>query len=463
MPTKPRILWISYRFPPQTYPLATRVKYFLNHLTPNWNIDAITAAEEADAGPEVSIHHVPERTPHRLFEGLRQVRLEKLIELFAWPDRFLFWIPSALRKAWALLQSGEYDAIAVFMMPYSQGLIGTLLKRWTDLPLIMNFNDSMTCSDMRARFPSVIHYHLARKLEDLYVRSSDAVIFVSKRNLERVRDRQPEAHRHKFHLIRRGSSRIPDVHSDTKSERSFQILYTGGTNGWYRHWEDLHPPSFLKRTKRWFDRLGEHQIAELDDRTHGPVYLGFALQRVLERHPEWANRIHVDVYGARYPDGKDRQVIDALGLDDVVHLHEPVSHEEALALMPKSDLLFIPLPDRPDGSAGGRISAKTYEYLMTDRPILGALPPGENADYLCDKPGVYCVAPTDVEGMASVVEELVQQKTIDPDRLSVDRSDLVPSLTAEARAGQFEAILRDCIGLPEARRTEDDVPLVHSS
>lgn len=448
MQTNPRVLCISYRCPPQTYPLAIRVKYFMQHLKKEWNVDVITAAEDADLGPEIGLHHVPERVPERLLDALNNIHLQKLTDLFMWPDRFLFWILPAFWKARTLLQARKYDAIVVFMMPYSQGLIGVLLKRLTGLPLIMNMNDSITCSDMNSRYSSVVHYYFAHALENLYVRSADAVIYVSKRNMERVRDRQPKTHQSKFHLIRRGSSSIPSSSSPSAPDDVFRILYAGGTNGWYQHWEDLHPPSFLKRVKRWVTALGEYESVDLDVRTHGPVYLGRAIHRVIENHPEWADRIRIDVYGSRYPDGIDQRVIEALDLDDVVHLHEAVSHDEALSLLPQSDLLFMSLPDRPDGSPGGRISAKSYEYLMTDRPILAALPHGENTDYLRGKPGVHRVSPSDVDGMTRVVETLAHRKLTERRDLSVDRSALTKDLLGETRAMKFEQVLRECIGFP---------------
>ena len=72
--------------------------------------------------------------------------------------------------------------------------------------------------------------------------------------------------------------------------------------------------------------------------------------------------------------------------------------------------MFLTLPKRVDGSPGGRISAKTYEYLMTDRPILAALPQGENWDYLTDKPGVWLVEPDDQQAMKQVIAELAEAK-----------------------------------------------------
>ena len=84
------------------------------------------------------------------------------------------------------------SAIVVFMMPYSAGLAGIALSRLTGLPLILNLDDSPTCTDMHPHSPTRLHHRLARALEDLYARRADAIVYVSQTNLELVRARQPE-------------------------------------------------------------------------------------------------------------------------------------------------------------------------------------------------------------------------------------------------------------------------------
>jgi len=439
----PRLLCISYRFPPETYPLAIRVKYFLNHLRQNgWTIDAITAAPEAASTEHLTVHHVPSYTPERFFAFVQKLRLGKLLDWLVWPDAFVLWVLPAYLKARRLLAKNEYDAIVVFMMPYSPGLAGVLLKRQTGLPLILNLNDSLTCSDMNPSFPSRLHYTLARKLEDLYVQTADAVVYVSQRNMERVRERQPAAHRDKFHLIRRGAQ--PPPSPQRKPDSSFHIVYTGGTSGWYQFLEETHPLSVPKRLYQGWKQLGRHPLVPMDYRTHGPIFVGQAVKRVLDANPCWQGRVHVDVYGSKYPDAVVQAVLGRFGLHDIVYLHGRVPHDEALQRMAAADLLFMALPNRKDGSPGGRISAKTYEYLMTDRPILAALPPGENRDYLRDKPGVYLTAPDGVEAMAKVIAQKVAA-TFNGHRTPVDRSNLRDDLVSTARAQAFERVLAGTI------------------
>jgi glycosyltransferase involved in cell wall biosynthesis len=148
------------------------------------------------------------------------------------------------------------------------------------------------------------------------------------------------------------------------------------------------------------------------------------------------------VYGKRYPESVENAVLDKFNLQDIVHLHDPVSHDEALRHMSEADLLFMALPNRLDGSPGGRISAKTYEYLRTDRPILGALPPGENREYLRDKPGVHLTPPDGIEDMADVMEHLATD-SFNGRSIAVDRSELHPALSSTARAQKFEQIVAE--------------------
>lgn len=441
-----RLLCISHRFPPETYPLAIRVKYFLNHLRrEGWDIDAVTAASEATSKERLTVYHVPNWGPERLLQLLRSLRLDKLLDWLVWPDRFVFWILPAYLKARRLVERNEYDAILVFMMPYSQGVVGLLLKQKTGIPLVLNLNDSLTCPDMHPTHPSRLHYHLARRVEDWYAQAADAVVYVSERNMKRVRDRQPPGHRDKFHLIRRGAQQLPSPRDGIREKENFRIVYTGGTGGWYKFLEDEDTPSVPKRLYRAWKRLGTYSHADLDYRTHGPIYVGQAVKKVLDRHPAWSGKITIDVYGPKYPEPVVNAVLDEHNLQEIVTLHGRVPHRKALRHMAESDLLFMALPDRMDGSPGGRISAKTYEYLMTDRPILAALPPGENREYLHSKPGVFLTPPSGIDEMADVIADRAST-TFAGESISVDRSAMHSSVSSTARARAFEKVLSEVLG-----------------
>jgi hypothetical protein len=146
------------------------------------------------------------------------------------------------------------------------------------------------------------------------------------------------------------------------------------------------------------------------------------------------------IYGNPYPAELVSRALAGAGVEQAVDVAGPVPHDRVATILAHADLLFLTLPKRVDGSRGGRISAKTYEYLATDRPILAALPRGENWDYLAGKPGVWLVEPDDRTGMREAIVELATAKFAGRAR-SFDRGALREELSYANRAGQFEAVV----------------------
>lgn len=476
--SRPALLCISSSFSPATTPTAIRASALVARLQREWDVTVLTETpqEAEEAGPAAGagassagtpgpgaprIEVVPARRPARLLGLLRRLRLSKLIELLVWPDESIFWVRPAVRAARRLAREREPQAIVVFMMPYSSGLAGLSLRRRTGLPLVLNLDDSPTCTDMHPEFPSALHYRLARALENRYARRADATIYVSRTNLELVRERLPERDRERLELVRYGadparfaaqeapprdggSAARPDAHR-------FEIAYVGAMSGWWALiGGDGAPANPLKRAYDAWTRLGRRRLIELDPSTSSPAPLGRALLAAIAEHPEWAGRLELVLYGNPYPEDVVQRALAAAGVQDVVRALGPAPHEQMPAILSRADLLFITLPNRLDGSRGGRISAKTYEYLMTDRPILAAVPRGENWDYLEGKPGVWLVAPDNERAMQEVVVELAAAKAAGAPR-AFDRSDLREELSYDTRAEEFADVIRGAIARPKGR------------
>ncbi|HHP7239789.1 glycosyltransferase [Longibacter sp.] len=445
----PRLLLISYRFPPESYPLANSLAGVVRHLQTEWDVDVVTAAEGAISTGSVRIHHVPGCAQGRLSEVLRQLRLDKLDNLMTWPDPYRAWVDPALEKASSLVDRHQHDAAIVFMMPFSSGFVGTALKSRTGIPLVLNLDDSPTCSDMHPAYPSRWHYRQSIRLEDMFIRASDRVIYVSEHNRDRVAARHPASFRERLRVIRCsadppdvGPSAIPvsgaGTGRDASSDDVFRIVYTGAMTGWYAL--DPMPRSPSKRLYQAWNRIGQHRLTTLDRKTHSPVYIGQAIQRVLRRNPTWRGRVYLDVFGNTYPDDVTQRVLADYGVSDVVRLHGRIKPDAVRTETSSADLLFMSLPDRLDGSPGGRISLKTYEYALTDRPILAALPDGENRSFLTAVPGVHLTGPSDSTAMADVIEDLAH-RTFDGEDLSVSRPKLRKQVSSEARARAISDLL----------------------
>jgi hypothetical protein len=437
------LLCLSFAYHPQTLPTPIRAEKLITRLSADWRWRVIT--EEADSSadpPNVVRIMVSWPRSQRALAALSRLRLSKFLELLVWPDRELLWTPWAFAAALRAIKARRPAAIVVFMMPYSPGLAGVALKRVTGLPLVLNFDDSPTCSDMHPSFPSAIHRRLAAWLEDFYVQSADAVIYVSKTTLERVQQRQPPEHRDKFRLIRYGADPVR-VESSDPGSAVFTIRYIGGFNGWF-FFDNASPQGILNRAHQAWMRLGRDSVASIDFRGSSPVFVGRAVKHLLARRPEWCGKIKVEIYGNRYPASVVDSVLRHEGIDDVVSVTGVVSNTEAMRLFASAEMLFLSLPGRPDGTAGGRISAKTYEYLVTDRPILAAVPPGENREFLRDLPGVTSCEPSDEVAIEAAVERAAAAFFAgSPARF--DRQSYARSLGYDERAKEFDRVLRDVV------------------
>jgi glycosyltransferase involved in cell wall biosynthesis len=442
---RPGLLCISQSFWPATTPTAIRASKLLGKLSAQWDITVLTetpspAAQSPPSAGQMRVEVARGWRPRRVLAALGRLRLGKLLEMIVWPDDSVFWVGPAILAGRRLIAETAPSAIVVFMMPYSAGLAGIALSRLTRLPLILNLDDSPTCTDMHPHFPTRLHYRVARALEDLYARCADAVVYVSATNLEDVRARQPEDNRQRFHLVRYGAEPT-DFRPQPTRAQDFEIVYVGAMAGWWTLIEQSNQPGRLRRIYGAWTRLGRYTLTTLDQRTASPAIIGQAIRDALAAHPDWAGRIKLTIYDNTYPASLVRRALAAAGVEKVVTVAEPVPHDEVAEILARADLLFLTLPRRLDGSRGGRISAKTYEYLMTDRPILAALSPGENRDYLSDKPGVFLVEPDDQQRMTDVIAELADAKFAAQPR-AYDRSYLHEQLSYEALAVQFASVIR---------------------
>jgi glycosyltransferase involved in cell wall biosynthesis len=450
---KPALLCISQSFSPDTTPTAIRASKLLEKLSAQWDIAVVTEAQGARRSGRVHVEVVRSRRPRRLFAALRRLRLGKLIEILVWPDESIFWVVPAILAGRRLIRETAPSAIVVFMMPYSAGLAGIALSKLTGLPLVLNLDDSPTCTDMHPYFPTRLHYRLAKALEDSYVRCADAIVYVSAANLDAVRSRHPEHVRQKFHLVRYGADPA-DFRPQTTQTANLEIAFVGAMSGWWALIEQHAAAGGLGRIYRAWTRLGRYERTTLDQCTSSPAIIGHAIIDTLTEHPGWAGRVNLTLYGNPYPASVVARAIAGAGVESVVTVVGPVPHDEVADLLGRADLLFLTLPSRLDGSRGGRISAKTYEYLMTDRPILAAVPQGENWDYLADKPGVWLVEPNDRQRMKEVIAELADAKFAGRAR-TFDRDHLREQLSYEARAAEFATVVRAGI---EHRLSGDSAP-----
>jgi glycosyltransferase involved in cell wall biosynthesis len=220
------------------------------------------------------------------------------------------------------------------------------------------------------------------------------VVMSTREAAERVRSGFPELRTKPIVAIPNGFD-AADFESPppTRSDASFRIVHTG-----YLHTElgrDQQRVSSLRR-------LIGGSVPDVEIITRSHVYLLEAVNRLLAEEPSFASRLEVHFAGVISPG--DAEIAASC---PVSHLHGYVTHAESVALMRTADLLFLPMQNLPPGRRAGIVPGKTYEYLASGRPILGALPDGDARDILEEAGGAFLCRPDDVDAMQRIIRGAV--------------------------------------------------------
>lgn len=440
-----RLLCLSHELYPGTSPGAIKTTGLLRELASQHDVTVVTAQRGgAVAGARCQV--VRSWVPWRLFRVLERLRLGRFIQFFVWPDKSIFWFVPAFFWCRRELRRRQYDAICVFAMPYGSVFVGASLRRFSGLPLIVNLSDSPTCSGIHFRFQSALHRTLQLWLEDYFIKAADRVVYVSSTNLERVKARLTDEEKGKLRLCRRGADpefgRVKD--DPTHDAKRFTIVYAGGMRGWLEFYEPRGSFKWIRRAVRGLNEIGTVEISGIDIAPHSPIFLGRAVRLLLRKHPEWTGRVAVDVVGNQFVDRIVTSVLEREGLAEFMTVEPPIPHDAIAGRLAAADLLFLSLHGRSDGEPEGIISSKTYEYLLTDKPILAALPDGENRTFLSGHEGVWLVGPRDEEAMAGAIEVIAESRFAGKP-LRFDRTANLHTMSYAARAREFAAIVEGVI------------------
>jgi len=215
-----------------------------------------------------------------------------------------------------------------------------------------------------------------------------------------------------------------------RDDGTFRIVHTG-----YLHTE----LGLQLRRSLPLRRLLRGSVPGLDILTRSHVNLVEAINRLLARDPSLRDTLRLHLAGILTDD--DRRVAADC---PVVELHGYVTHGEAIELMRSADLLFLPMQSLPPGVRATIVPGKTYEYLASETPILGAVPEGDARDILLEAGNAIVVRPDDVDGITAALEGRLQafRAGVPP---SPPRADVVSRFEyrrlAEQLAGVFDEVL----------------------
>jgi glycosyltransferase involved in cell wall biosynthesis len=312
------------------------------------------------------------------------------------PDENVSWNLTATPAAIRLARRERIDVVVTTSPPTSVHLIGAAVKRATGARWIADLRDSIVANPHRRVESRLVRAKEAtgQSVARLVARYADAVTAVTAPIGGELREL--------------GAERVETIANGCDFEDFAGLPYVPG------------PRFRLTHTGSFFGRRSPRPLLEALAATDSDIVARF-----------------VGDFRAA-----DRAWAEELGLGDRLELHPYLPRRQVLELQRDSEALLLLIPE-----SGGRgravLSAKVFEYLAAERPILAAVPPdGAAADLIRETGAGLVVAPDDVEGMRKALGRLEgdwRAGVLDGTPLSAEARE---RLSRRARAEELASLVR---------------------
>jgi glycosyltransferase involved in cell wall biosynthesis len=413
----PKVLIVSYHFPPDAAVGAIRAAKFAKYLPEfGWQPYVLTVKEEyydAVDGSRMSDVALSERifrtkvwpNPGTLYLKLKKwlyyvtgkrhlfdekvrtyrppdpvksqgmlVQLRRFVNsLLGMAEGTLAWVPPAILKAIFLV--GRYQIYCLYTSgpPHSAHLVGLAVKYLYGTRWVADFRDPWTqCPQTSWYVRSKLSDRLEAWMEKQVVMHADKVVSVTERMGQSFRTLHPQLAKTKFVTILNGYD--PEDFADlvrSRSNAKFRVSYLGSF--------------YLGRTPAYFLKAARELIDE------GTLsYDGFEVRLIGQ---------------CRYIAGESVEtMVHREGLSSVVRIMEPVPYKDALRQMADSDLLLLFAPAQPL-----QIPGKAFEYLASGAHIIAFTGEGATADLIRQSQRGFVVEPDSVHQIKTALKVCYQR------------------------------------------------------
>ncbi|MDI6808837.1 MAG: glycosyltransferase [Candidatus Eisenbacteria bacterium] len=297
---------------------------------------------------------------------LSQFARDFLVNWILIPDGKAGWIPSALSCAEKLIEKERIDLIFSTSSPFTDHVIGYLLKRRLGKPWIADLRDLWAQDEYMGR--PAMRRAIDRKLEKGVLRLADAITVVSSEHHDKFIDVYP-AFRGKTWIVPNAFDPEDLEVPCCEKTKFFSLTHTGTVYGEDKNFEDL----FIVLR----DLLREGKI----DR----------------------ERVKLSFFGL--PNRFILRLISELNLGEVVEYRGLVNRKDALKTQRESRMLLLSAKGGEDPALRGAVRAKLYEYLFSGTPVLAMCNPGSAPARIILKAGAgEVVKPGDREGLRAAIQ-----------------------------------------------------------
>ncbi len=161
-----------------------------------------------------------------------------------------------------------------------------------------------------------------------------------------------------------------------------------------------------------------------------------AFRTILERHPDWRGRVRLIIAGDGPLRGELTSLARELGLDDSVWF--PGARSDVPELMRALDVFVLP-------SINEGISNTILEAMATGRPVVAGRA-GGNPELIVDGLTGALYDPGDPNGLATAVEQYVQQAELRRSHGEAARQRVVEQFSLDAMVARYSEFYDDVLG-----------------
>lgn len=387
------VFMIAFHFPPQAGSSGIlRTLNFAKYLPANgWKPIVLSANPRAyEECREDLLKTIPKETRVIRAFALDAARhlgiMRKYPSILALPDRWSTWWFSGVLTGLREIRKEKPDVIWSTYPITSAHLIAATLARRTGLPWVADFRDPMINGDYPAE-------PLQRKtwqwLEELVMRTATRCVFTTERAAEVYRARYPSA-ADKCRVIENGYDE--EAFTDNEPQRygigddHILMLHSG-----IIYPRDRDPSAFFAAISALID-AGKLERKRLKIRFRAP------------HHGD-----EVAVLATQYK------------LDDVVEIAPPIPYREAIGEMLGADILLV----FQGSHFNSQIPAKIYEYLRTEKQLMGLIDPsGDTASQLRKFDGVALADISDQGAISEAIDNWLQSRK-DPENLASRKNNTI--------------------------------------
>lgn len=296
------------------------------------------------------------------------------------PDRWIGWLPFAVREGKQILNRHPIDLIYSSGPPWTNHLVAHRLSQATGTAWVADFRDPWLGNNFRPQRQGdtwVGRRH--QLLEKRVIESADVVVVNTGRAFESVVDRYPDLRPGKICVIPNGYD--PADFAESNNEDSAQAVSS-----------DQKRPMKLVHAGAFY---GKRNVDSLI----------MAVGELIRDKQISASDLRIDLIGARRANRiHESDLVKANGIEEIVSVLPSVPHEECVEELRNADVLLLVQTDAPLCVPG-----KVFEYIAIGRPILTLSGAGATADLVQHEKLGPCVDPRDMEQLKSHLLDLTQQ------------------------------------------------------